>query len=140
MTYDYAINSQQIGPNAPLDWVRANVNYLTDSLEDRSKIFLGLNFYGMKYNVDTEGRPVAQPESIVGNKLVEMLKKNQAEIIFEEKIQEHIFVMKGARTQTLVFYPTLYSIQKRIELSEELGTGISIWELGQGLDYFYDLL
>lgn len=140
MTYDYAINSGQIGPNAPYDWIRENVQYFTDTPEFRDKIYLGLNFYGMKYEIDTNGRPLSQPEPILGSKLVELLKKHQTEIIFEDKIQEHLFLIKSGPSQTLVFYPTLYSIRKRIELSEELGTSLSIWELGQGLDYFYDLL
>lgn len=42
----------------------------------------------------------------------------------------------GAR---VVYYPSLAFLQRRLELAEELGVGVFVWEAGQGLDYFWDL-
>lgn len=39
-----------------------------------------------------------------------------------------------------VYYPTPAALAARIQLAEQLGVGLSIWELGQGMDSFLDLL
>uniref|UniRef100_A0A3Q2IBQ7 Chitinase domain-containing protein 1 n=1 Tax=Equus caballus TaxID=9796 RepID=A0A3Q2IBQ7_HORSE len=55
MTYDYP-TAQQPGPNAPLSWVRACVQVLDPMSKWRSKILLGLNFYGMDYAASRDAR------------------------------------------------------------------------------------
>lgn len=37
-------------------------------------------------------------------------------------------------------FPSSESIKARVALAEKLGTGISIWELGQGFVHFLDEL
>lgn len=49
------------GPNAPLPWVRACVQVLDPKSKWRSKILLGLNFYGMDYSASKDAR-----EPIIG--------------------------------------------------------------------------
>jgi chitinase domain-containing protein 1 len=119
MTYDFSTHNSMIGPNAPLDWVEKNVVYYTDDPKYRAKILMGLNFYGYYYIMDLKGKLQKQPEPIVGSQLIEMLKNPQynAQIKFDEKSVEHMVLLRDTNTQTIVFFPTLYSIQQRISIN-----------------------
>ncbi|KAF7245380.1 Chitinase domain-containing protein 1 [Varanus komodoensis] len=58
MTYDYSA-PQRPGPNSPLPWMRACVQMLDPESKWRSKILLGLNFYGMDYSaLSASGEPI----------------------------------------------------------------------------------
>ncbi|XP_076457147.1 chitinase domain-containing protein 1-like [Babylonia areolata] len=134
MTYDYSSGGRP-GPNGPLPWVRQCVEALTPTADKqhRAKILLGLNFYGTHYIVGTKVEP------ILGTQLVEVLKKQKPVITWDAQSAEHIFDFKTSLGHHLVYYPTLLSIYQRLNLAAKLGTGISIWEIGQGMDFFYDL-
>ncbi|XP_063223463.1 chitinase domain-containing protein 1 [Bacillus rossius redtenbacheri] len=132
MTYDHA-SPQRPGANSPLPWARGCVERLAEAGDPRrAKILLGLNFYGYDYT-SSGGGP------IVNHQYVSLLRRHGGLLKWDDSSQEHYFEVKDGTGRHLVFYPTLYSLHKRLQLAESLGVGLSIWELGQGLDYFYDL-
>lgn len=136
MTYDYS-DPQKPGPNAPLHWIKLCLDKLLDAgdnEEKRSKILLGLNFYGNSYTVNGGG-------PIIGTEYIEQLRnaKTNQQLTYNNNTAENYIEVRTSQGAKKIFYPTLYSIQKRLELAKEYRTGVAIWELGQGLNYFYDL-
>uniref|UniRef100_A0A2K5VNF1 Chitinase domain-containing protein 1 n=1 Tax=Macaca fascicularis TaxID=9541 RepID=A0A2K5VNF1_MACFA len=86
-------------------------------------------------------------EPVVGARYIQTLKDHRPRMVWDSQASEHFFEYKKtllgvggqapAGTHTSI---CAQSLQVRLELARELGVGVSIWELGQGLDYFYDLL
>ncbi|CAG8747723.1 14400_t:CDS:10 [Dentiscutata erythropus] len=132
MTYDYS-SHETPGPNAPINWVEDNILSFTPTTMNRGKLLLGMNMYGMDFS---QGRA----EHITGNTIIKIIRQHKPIIEWNENLGEHYFQYQENGLSHTVWYPSLKSIESRLQLAEDYDTGLSIWEIGQGLDYFYDLL
>jgi chitinase domain-containing protein 1 len=53
---------------------------------------------------------------------------------------EHVFSYKKDDARHSVYYPSLKGLAERLGMLRNLGVGVALWEMGTGLDYFFDLL
>ncbi|XVF73045.1 hypothetical protein PTKIN_Ptkin12aG0169900 [Pterospermum kingtungense] len=141
MTYDFS-SPNNPGPNAPMNWIRFVLQLLLGSTGNNAqrlapKIFLGINFYGNDFVLPGGSGGGA----IIGRDYLSLLEEHRPLLQWEKNSGEHFFVYSDHNNvRHAVFYPSLMSIYMRLEEARSWGTGISIWEIGQGLDYFFDLL
>ncbi|XP_004512315.1 uncharacterized protein [Cicer arietinum] len=141
MTYDFS-NPHNPGPNAPLKWIQIILQMLLGASANRAqnippKIFLGINFYGNDFSLSRDSGGGA----IIGRDYLALLEKHRPVLQWDKNSGEHVFFYTDDKDiKHAVFYPSLKSISLRLEEARSWECGISIWEIGQGLDYFFDLL
>ncbi|CAO2204057.1 unnamed protein product [Urochloa humidicola] len=139
MTYDFS-GPQNPGPSAPLKWVQNSLTTLLSakgSSRNHSRmIFLGINFYGNDF-ILSRG---SSGSAITGRDFVLLLEKYKPSLQWDDKSLEHFFIYSNEGVKHAVFYPTLMSLSVRLDEARNWGTGLSIWEIGQGLNYFFDIL
>lgn len=138
MTYDHHHGTRRPGPVGPMDWQLRNVLILCEHADNESfrhKLLLGMNWYGVDFRGD------GQAEPILGHQYIELLKSvKPTKFLWHLKASEHSFEYREASGMHNVFYPSLKAIKKRVDAAKQFKIGLAIWEIGQGLDYFYDLL
>ena len=159
MTYDYSAGQPQGGPNSPIDQFLVPVvkQIVYDGVLkktpdfDTGKLLLGLNFYGYKFAGSGGKMDVVTGQSLLDDFIesVSEEEQKQRKWLWLKEVDEHVLVRQqpdgekdsdNSEYKEQVWYPTLQSIQARLNFAEMHKMGISIWELGQGLEYFNQLL
>ncbi|CAI5495612.1 unnamed protein product [Closterium sp. Naga37s-1] len=100
------------------------------------KVLVGLNFYGYEYGPNEDYRP------LLGRDVVEVLQRYEPRVAWDPDASEHAvsFAARPSGIRRAAFFPSLLSLALRMREASAWGAGLSVWEIGQGLDYFFDLL
>lgn len=148
INYDYSWGEP--GPNNPIDWIEDTVKYYLKRMIDSNgqpigdyyyyakKLMIGVSFYGYQYTKNNNGK--WSQMYILGSDYLSILKNQKTQILWNDKYAEQLIFFESNGKPQVATYPTQVGIQRRVELAKKLGTGIAIWELGQGLPYLFQPL
>ncbi|GMT32527.1 hypothetical protein PFISCL1PPCAC_23824, partial [Pristionchus fissidentatus] len=134
MTHDFYPADRQttVFPQAPVRWVEQNLRAVIGQYGEHSnRVLLGLYHYGFKTDFGRQ-----QQGAVMAKEFIETLSNEEAELEWDPETQEH-FVRLG---KMQMFFPTLASLEIRTRMAHEYGSGVSIWDLGQGLEHFSRVL
>ena len=145
-------------PNAPLPWVRASALALARAVGDRRKVLTGVPFYAVSWDIEGRERRVAARDAVTTLDALDRIRDATASASsssssssppppplqgrWDELAAEASFDLPrgGPDSFSRVWMPTLPSVEARLRAAAEVGTGLALWEIGQGADAFFDLL
>jgi chitinase domain-containing protein 1 len=142
------------GPNSPLFWIENCLSHFKDKLDFSeldeeeadaiyskytNKLLISIPFYGYHFKPVPSSKSYAthESEAIYGADYLSLLESQRPELTWDQRFAETYFTLKD---NSVVYYPSTKFIKSRLDFAAAQGVGIAVWELGQGLEYFYDLL
>ncbi|CAL2043360.1 unnamed protein product [Caenorhabditis brenneri] len=105
------------------------------------KLLVGFTFFGHKIPLDEyrKGGNEKKWELIEYRSYLKVLKKDDAVLTFNEVNKEHELTSENANV--FIIFPSLTQLEYRLaHIIQHPGVGIGIWEYGQGLPYFTNLV
>ena len=77
---------------------------------------------------------------IISTQLLELIEKEPPNKRFEWDVAHSEHYIQFDSTKTTIYYPSLRSLKERINFASKHGLSLSIWDIGQGFNFFFDLL
>lgn len=99
------------GANAPIDWMEDNILDLTSD-DNRHKLLLGLNMYGMDYS------DRAPPEAVTGPRLLEILRRFSlgTTLTWDKESEEHFLEYTDEQGGTHKLWTPTLKVKKKGDL------------------------
>ncbi|GFH17462.1 chitinase domain-containing protein 1, partial [Haematococcus lacustris] len=72
--------------------------------------------------------------------VLQLMAQHTPDIEWDKEEREHHFQYQAKGVVHEVYFPTPRAMEERLELVAKAGGGVAIWELGQGVERFFDLL
>ena len=128
------------GPTAPLAWMRDALGRLGADAEPEAlpKLMATLPLLGWDFTL-----PSGPKAPVDSQRYLELLEEHDPKLDWHAEAAEHVFAYRGGGAENekhSVYYPSLKGLAERLGMLRALGVGVAVWELGTGLDYFWDLL
>ncbi|CAD8154026.1 unnamed protein product [Paramecium pentaurelia] len=124
-TYDYQIQVEEDLMLSPYSWIQDNLEYF---MTYKEKLLFGIPFYGFK-------KTEQDTTHFMGS---ELLKLNASNFITEWDKSTSECIYKN--DQISISYPCPDFLIYRLQLIKKFGRGYFVWEGGQGIELFYQLL
>lgn len=133
MTYlEHGTHSQRPGPAGSPIWISKTMDYSLNSVETpNEKVFMGIGLFGLSWKENPDGTFIGENSDLSHEYLSQQITKHQIHPMWNESANTPSFTFEDENGKHVIWFENKQSIDKKIELANELQIGgLAFWRLG----------